>query len=111
MQHKTFDLTNTNCLALLDIEQSKLLLQAMLDTLCDKQTKPNIELVTNFEAISISGDELKNVAYIHLEFFLGFIYDKCMIRVVELEQSDFIEHCLSAILQSGQWESAFENLQ
>lgn len=71
MQHKTFDLTNTNCLALLDIEQSKLLLQAMLDTLCDKQTKPNIELVTNFEAISISGDELKNVAYIHLEFFFG----------------------------------------
>ena len=111
LQHKTFDLTNTNCLALLDIEQSKLLLQAMLDVLCGKQTKPNIELVTNFEAISISSDELKNVAYIHLKSFLGFIYDKCMIGVVELEQSDFIEHCLSAILQSGQWESAFENLQ
>ncbi len=108
LQHKAFDLANTNCLALLDIEQSKLLLQAMLDTLCGKQTKPNIELATNFEAISISGDELKNVAYIHLESFLGFIYDKCMIRVVGLEQSDFIEYCLSAILQSGQWESAFE---
>ena len=111
LQHKTFDLTNTNCLALLDIEQSKLLLQAMLDVLCSKQTKPNIELVTNFEAISISSDELKNVAYIHLESFLGFIYDKCMIRVIGLEQSDFIEYCLGAILQSGQWESAFENLQ
>lgn len=80
LQHKAFDLASTNCLALLDIEQSKLLLQAMLDTLCGKQTKPNIELATNFEAISISGDELKNVAYIHLESFLGFIYDKCMIR-------------------------------
>lgn len=111
LQHKAFDLASTNCLALLDIEQSKLLLQAMLDTLCGKQTKPNIELATNFEAISISGDELKNVAYIHLESFLGFIYDKCMIRVVGLEQSDFIEYCLSAILQSGQWESAFENLR
>lgn len=110
LQHKAFDLASTNCLALLDIEQSKLLLQAMLDTLCGKQTKPNIELATNFEAISISGDELKNVAYIHLESFLGFIYDKCMIRVVGLEQSDFIEYCLSAILQSGQWE-AFENLR
>ncbi len=75
----------------------------------DKDTKEEVlnKAVKKFMPLFI---EFANT-YIHLESFLGFIYDKCMIRVVGLEQSDFIEYCLSAILQSGQWESAFETLR
>ncbi len=117
-QINTFDVNSIHCFALLDIEQSKLLLQTLLDILYDKNIKPSLELVTEFGAISIGSEELKNMAYIHLESFFGFIYDECMVKVaeldskfIELDRSDFAEHCLSAILQIGQWESVLEHLQ